>query len=112
MLNPQPEPKGPWTPEEDKRLADLVALHGACRWSMLATEFEGRDGKQVRERWHSYLDPEIKRAPWSAEENATIIALKQKLGSKWYAPARGRRSRAGGAGRKSLPRFPGAPRTP
>lgn len=28
--------KGPWTPAEDKLLADYVALHGEGRWSSVA----------------------------------------------------------------------------
>lgn len=34
-----------------------------------------RTGKQCRERWHNYLDPDIKTAKITAEEEVAIFNL-------------------------------------
>ena len=42
--------KKSWTTAEDDILADVVAKHGAHRWSSVASYLPGRAGKQCRER--------------------------------------------------------------
>lgn len=42
-----------------------------------------RTGKQCRERYISHLDPDMKRTPWTTEENNTIRDLFPKFGTKW-----------------------------
>ena len=42
-----------------------------------------RAGKQCRERWHNHLQPDIKRGPWSEEEERALIAAHEKLGNRW-----------------------------
>ncbi|KAJ0043868.1 hypothetical protein Pint_17434 [Pistacia integerrima] len=41
-----------------------------------------RCGKSCRLRWINYLRPDIKRGPFSREEEATIIQLHGLLGNK------------------------------
>ena len=47
MLNPELV-KGPWTPEEDRRIVALVKEHGPKKWSVIADHLPGRIGKQCR----------------------------------------------------------------
>lgn len=47
--------KGPWSPEDDARVAELVGQIGAKKWSCIAAQLPGRTGKQCRERWHNHL---------------------------------------------------------
>lgn len=42
--------KKSWTSGEDDILAEIVAKHGAQRWSSIAAHLPGRAGKQCRER--------------------------------------------------------------
>jgi hypothetical protein len=49
--------KGPWSPEEDAELIDLVREHGPEKWVVIAQQLGTRSGKQCRERWHNHLDP-------------------------------------------------------
>jgi hypothetical protein len=54
---------------------------------------EWRTGKQCRERYINQLDPNIKKTPWTAEEDAVIVRLHEQLGKKWskfmdYLPGR------------------------
>eukprot|EP00048_Salpingoeca_helianthica_P016289 m.231504 g.231504 ORF g.231504 m.231504 type:complete len:573 (-) comp18382_c0_seq1:252-1970(-) len=75
--------KGPWTKEEDEKVIELVRSLGAKRWSVIAAHLKGRIGKQCRERWHNHLNPEIKKTPWTAEEDQVILELHARIGSKW-----------------------------
>mmetsp|Transcript_35521 Transcript_35521/g.52039 ORF Transcript_35521/g.52039 Transcript_35521/m.52039 type:complete len:866 (-) Transcript_35521:166-2763(-) len=75
--------KGPWTEEEDRRVISLVRAHGAKKWSQIAAELPGRIGKQCRERWHNHLNPDIRKAPWTEEEDRTILRCHGQLGNKW-----------------------------
>ncbi|EGB01802.1 hypothetical protein AURANDRAFT_9999, partial [Aureococcus anophagefferens] len=50
--------KGPWAPEEDALVVELVERHGPKKWSTIAAHLPGRVSKQCRERWHNVLDPE------------------------------------------------------
>ncbi|KAL8538388.1 hypothetical protein ACS0TY_000400 [Phlomoides rotata] len=86
--------KGPWTPEEDRKLIDCIHKHGHGNWKELP-KLAGlnRCGKSCRLRWTNYLRPDIKRGAFSDEEEALIIELHSKLGNKWstiasYLPGR------------------------
>ncbi|XP_057463617.1 transcription factor MYB53-like [Actinidia eriantha] len=80
--------KGPWTPEEDKRLADYIERNGHGSWRALP-KLAGlnRCGKSCRLRWTNYLRPDIKRGKFSDEEEQIIIDLHALLGNKWAAIA-------------------------
>ena len=67
---------------------ELVALHGAKKWSVIANQLPGRIGKQCRERWHNHLNPDINKTPWSPEEDQCILQCHLKLGNKWAEIAR------------------------
>ena len=76
--------KGPWTPEEDKKLVDYIQLHGHGSWRALP-KLAGlnRCGKSCRLRWTNYLRPDIKRGKFSDDEQQTIINLHSILGNKY-----------------------------
>jgi hypothetical protein len=82
VLNPELV-KGPWTEQEDKQVMELVAKHGAKRWSVIAAELPGRIGKQCRERWHNHLNPDINKAAWTEEEDRLILEAHRAMGNKW-----------------------------
>ncbi|XP_010268879.1 PREDICTED: transcription factor MYB39 [Nelumbo nucifera] len=80
--------KGPWTPEEDKKLIDYIQKHGHGSWRTLPKNAGlHRCGKSCRLRWNNYLRPDIKRGRFSFEEEETIIQLHSILGNKWSAIA-------------------------
>ncbi|XP_075485996.1 transcription factor MYB17-like [Primulina tabacum] len=80
--------KGAWTSEEDKILVDFITQNGHGAWRNLP-KIAGllRCGKSCRLRWINYLRPDIKRGPFSAEEEKRIIDLHGTLGNKWAAIA-------------------------
>ncbi|EOA21034.1 hypothetical protein CARUB_v10001366mg [Capsella rubella] len=80
--------KGPWTPEEDKKLTDYINIHGYGNWRTLPKNAGlERCGKSCRLRWTNYLRPDIKRGRFSFEEEETIIQLHSIMGNKWSAIA-------------------------
>ncbi|KAG6500135.1 transcription factor MYB74-like [Zingiber officinale] len=76
--------KGPWTPEEDRKLIEYVQLHGHRSWRSLPENAGlNRCGKSCRLRWNNYLRPGIKRGQFSDEEERQIVHLHSLLGNKW-----------------------------
>lgn len=82
VLNPDLV-KGPWTPEEDQKVIEMVKKYGAKNWSAIANHLPGRIGKQWRERWHNHLNPGIKRGKWTEQEDQIIVKAHEKLGNRW-----------------------------
>jgi hypothetical protein len=55
---------------EDEELVRLIRENGTRQWSQIAATFNSnlganRNGKQCRERWVNFLNPEIKKDPFS-----------------------------------------------
>ncbi|KAL2542060.1 myb domain protein [Abeliophyllum distichum] len=80
--------RGAWSPEEDRILVDFITENGHGTWRDLP-KHAGllRCGKSCRLRWANYLRPDIKRGPFSPEEENTIVRLQGMLGNKWAAIA-------------------------
>lgn len=80
--------RGAWTPEEDEILIDYIKKNGHRRWRSLP-KHAGllRCGKSCRLRWTNYLRPDIKRGPFTPEEETAIIQLHSMLGNRWAAIA-------------------------
>ncbi|XP_044366624.1 uncharacterized protein [Triticum aestivum] len=84
-----PVKKGPWTEEEDRLLVDYIKLHGTGgNWRTIPKRAGlNRCGKSCRLRWTNYLHPDIKRGPFTDDEEKTTIHLHSMLGNKWSAIA-------------------------
>ncbi len=48
----------------------------------MAAMLSGRLGKQCRERWLNFLDPSIKRATWTDEEDNVLFESQRYLGNR------------------------------
>ncbi|XP_042511053.1 transcription factor WER-like [Macadamia integrifolia] len=76
--------KGPWTAEEDQKLAQFIEVHGAKKWKLVAIKAGlNRCGKSCRLRWLNYLRPNIKRGNISDQEEDLILRLHKLLGNRW-----------------------------
>ncbi|KAK6120303.1 hypothetical protein DH2020_045994 [Rehmannia glutinosa] len=80
--------KGPWSPDEDAMLSQLVSNFGARNWSLIARGIPGRSGKSCRLRWCNQLDPSVKRKPFTDEEDGIILQAHAIHGNKWASIAR------------------------
>ena len=77
-----------WSRDEDALLMRLISQHGAKRWSYIATQMQGRRGKQCRDRYLNHLRPGIKTGLWTPEEEVVLIEGHKILGTKWAALAK------------------------
>jgi myb proto-oncogene protein len=76
--------KGPWTPDEDKRLKTYVEAHGEGNWNKVQRNAGlNRCGKSCRLRWANHLRPDLKKGPFDAEEVDKIIRFHIMWGNKW-----------------------------
>ena len=73
----------PWSEEEDILLVRLVAKLGPEKWTTIANHLPGREGKQCRERWHNHLNPDIKKTPWTEEEDWMLFLHHKLFGNRW-----------------------------
>eukprot|EP00877_Chromochloris_zofingiensis_P011075 jgi/Chrzof1/6220/Cz17g16070.t1 len=80
--------KGSWTPEEDELLRKCVTKHGPRNWSLIAKSIPGRTGKSCRLRWLNQLNPNVRKGPFSQDEDATIMAAHAIYGNKWASIAK------------------------
>ncbi|XP_057454585.1 transcription factor MYB17-like [Lotus japonicus] len=81
--------RGPWTSEEDEALVNFIKKNGGHgSWRSLP-KLAGllRCGKSCRLRWTNYLRPDIKRGPFTPEEEKLVIQLHAILGNRWAAIA-------------------------
>lgn len=76
--------RGPWTPEEDLRLANYIEAHGEGGWRTLPKKAGLlRCGKSCRLRWMNYLRPDVKHGHILPEEEDLILRLHRLLGNRW-----------------------------
>ncbi|CDP02540.1 unnamed protein product [Coffea canephora] len=80
--------KGPWSPEEDDLLQQLVQKHGPRNWSLISKSIPGRSGKSCRLRWCNQLSPQVEHRAFTPEEDDAIIRAHAKFGNKWATIAR------------------------
>lgn len=80
--------KGPWSPEEDELLQQLVQKHGPRNWSLISKSISGRSGKSCRLRWCNQLSPQVEHRAFTPEEDDTIIRAHARFGNKWATIAR------------------------
>lgn len=80
--------RGPWAQEEDDLLIDYINKNGHGSWRSLP-KLAGllRCGKSCRLRWTNYLRPDIKRGPFTPEEEKLVLQLHAILGNRWAAIA-------------------------
>uniref|UniRef100_A0ACD5WHR4 Uncharacterized protein n=2 Tax=Avena sativa TaxID=4498 RepID=A0ACD5WHR4_AVESA len=63
-------------------------IHGARNWTLIAQGIAGRSGKSCRLRWCNQLDPQVKRKPFTEEEDRIIMAAQTVHGNKWASIAK------------------------
>ena len=80
--------RGPWLPEEDETLLQLVHCQGPNNWVRISQHMQHRSPKQCRERYHQNLKPSLNHEPISPDEGEVIEQLVQDMGKRWAEIAR------------------------
>lgn len=82
-----PRKRNPFTAEEDQKILDLVQLYqdtSKVNWYFIATQLQGRNVRQCRERYQLFLSDGIKRkVKWTSEEDEILLKQYQVLGPRW-----------------------------
>ena len=71
-----------FTAEEDKKLKELVDQYGR-EWSKIASMLPGRTGRQCRDRWANYVDPNISTKPWTQQDDNLLLQKYNEIGAHW-----------------------------
>ncbi|KAL3639976.1 hypothetical protein CASFOL_014944 [Castilleja foliolosa] len=76
--------KGAWSKEEDEKLRQAVEKYGLRNW-VAVEKYSGlgRPAKNCRLRWLNYLRPNLKKYPFTQEEEELIFELHSKYGNSW-----------------------------
>ena len=71
-----------FSPEEDQKLKKLVDQYGK-EWSKIASMLPGRTGRQCRDRWANYVDPNISTKPWTQQDDNLLLQKYNEIGAHW-----------------------------
>jgi hypothetical protein len=87
--------KSKFEPWEDKRLLEVVQMHGPTDWRLISTYLPGRNARQCRERWTNYVNPNLLNSQWTEAEDEILLKTYREIGPKWfeiasYLPGRAR----------------------
>jgi hypothetical protein len=82
-----------FTGSEDETIRRFVEEHGETNWNEITEQLPGRSARQCRERWTSYLAPDVVKEPWSEAENKLLLDKIREVGHQWktfeaYFPGR------------------------
>lgn len=80
--------RGPWLPEEDNALVELVRTQGPNNWVRISQQLQYRSPKQCRERYHQNLKPSLNHEPITVHEGEVIEQLVNEMGKRWAEIAR------------------------
>lgn len=70
-----------WTKAEDEVILKGVAESKS--WVSVARQLCMRNPKQCRDRYVLHLDPKLNKNVWTHEEDAMIVQLYNRYGSRW-----------------------------
>jgi Myb-like DNA-binding protein FlbD len=93
----RPSRRGPWLPDEDETLLQLVHTQGPNNWVRISQHMQHRSPKQCRERYHQNLKPSLNHEPISSQEGEMIERMVNEMGKRWAEIARRLRNRSDNA---------------
>jgi hypothetical protein len=77
-----------FTPQDDQELRHLVRTYGDDNWILISTQMSRAfTTRQCRDRWRNYLNPEIARAQWTTDNDATLLDAYHRMGNRWSSLA-------------------------
>ena len=77
-----------FTKEQDELILELLTYSPRLTWREIAERIPGKTGKQCRERYQNFLNPNIARSPWTASEDLRLSHWQQFIGNDWSALAK------------------------
>ena len=68
---------------EDEVLRELVRKNGEANWTLISKQMPGRNPRQCRDRWRSYLRPALVNTQWTNDEDRLLLQKYDEFGPKW-----------------------------
>ena len=84
----KPGQKVKFTLSEDNLLQKLVEKMGDTNWVEIAAMIPGRNPRQCHDRWFYYLSPNVKKTPWTEEEELLLCKCVREIGPHWVRISR------------------------
>jgi len=75
-------PPRKWSIEEDKLLSAAVAKYGAKNWKQISQFVPQRNHTQCLQRWAKVLAPDLRKGPWTPDEDTNLVAAVMGLEQK------------------------------
>ncbi|MDR0968504.1 MAG: hypothetical protein LBL99_02600 [Holosporaceae bacterium] len=72
-----------FTLKEDALLRATVAKLGTNDWTIVQQRLPERTTRQVKDRWTTYLSPNLNTSPWTDEEDSLLLQKREELGPRW-----------------------------
>lgn len=72
-----------WTDEENEKLINHVTKNGPKKWKQIAIELKTKTAQQCRDHYNDVLDPDIKNALWTEEEEKILLLKYEQFGPHW-----------------------------
>jgi hypothetical protein len=72
---------GNWKEDEDAKIRQLRKQ--GVRWAHIAEQLPGRIAEHIRDRYVNFLDPDLKKTPWSKSEDQILFEQQKLHGNKW-----------------------------
>jgi hypothetical protein len=73
--------RGAWKWDEDALIIEQKSR--GMTWSSIAERLPGRIGEHIRDRYVNFLDPKLKKTPWTKEEDSILFQEQRRLGNRW-----------------------------
>lgn len=80
---------GVWKNAEDETLKAAVMKYGLNNWSRVASLLVRKTARQCKARWYEWLDPSVKKTPWSKDEDEKLLHMAKILPTQWKSIAVG-----------------------
>lgn len=74
---------GVWTNVEDQVLLAAYMKYGGNQWLRIASLLPRKTASQVKARWEEYLDPTLRKTPWTYSEDEKLLHLARLMPMQW-----------------------------
>ena len=74
---------GVWTNVEDQVLLAAYMKYGGNQWLRIASLLPRKTASQVKARWEEYLDPTLRKTPWTQHEDEKLLHLARLMPMQW-----------------------------